>query len=88
LLGNAENVVIAVILATTRGGGSLRGLGQAEVASLRLAPAERKPFPFWLRVSDRAAPIAGVALVISAGGAVACEMRKSGARLRVHGEAS
>lgn len=42
--------------------------------------------PFWLRLSDRAALIAGAAFVISTGGAVAFEMRRSGIQLRVHEE--
>jgi len=42
--------------------------------------------PFWMRLSDRAALIAGVAFVISAGGAVGIEMRLAGSKLRVHVE--
>jgi apolipoprotein N-acyltransferase len=40
--------------------------------------------PYWLRLSDRSVLIAGVALVISTGGAVAFEMRRAYPHLNVH----
>lgn len=43
--------------------------------------------PFWLRLCDRGALIAGAAFVISTGAAVALEMQRAGLHLSVHEEA-
>lgn len=57
-------------------------------ATLFLLTLAAEQTPRWLVLANRSAINGGVALVIATGTAVAWEMRKSGARLRVHEEES